>query len=61
MYEDAKKSNQKGERLWVTISPLVLKKFNDHVESVGYDKSKLVEKILEDYLNKVTSNNTNQK
>jgi hypothetical protein len=54
-YEDAKKGRSKRERMWVVISPAILKKFNEHVESVGYDKSRLVEKILEDYLNKLNN------
>lgn len=54
MFEEAKKSNlRRTSRLSVTILKDIHDKFNEHVETVGYDKSRLVEKILEDYLNKL--------
>lgn len=53
-FQDAKKeSKKKSTRLCVTISSEVYDRFRDHTEDAGYDPSKLVEKILVIYLNKV--------
>jgi metal-responsive CopG/Arc/MetJ family transcriptional regulator len=53
MFEEAKKSNRRTSRMSVSILKTIHDKFNEHVEAVGYDKSRLVEKILEEYLNKL--------
>lgn len=53
MFEEAKKSNRRTSRMSVSILKTVHDRLNQHVEEVGYDKSRLVEKILEDYLNKL--------
>jgi len=61
-FQDAKKEGRKkSTRLCVSISSDVFDKFKEHVEDAGYDTSKLVEKILSIYLNKVESKETVKK
>lgn len=53
-FQDAKKEGKKkSKRLCVSISSDIYDKFKDHVDDSGYDPSKLVDKILSLYLNKV--------
>ncbi len=53
-FQDAKKEGRKRTtRLCVSVSSDIYDKFKDHIDDSGYDTSKLVEKILSLYLNKV--------
>ena len=49
-YEKAKKVDRSLSRLCVTLPPDIFRRLNDHIEKHGFDRSKLVACILEDYL-----------
>lgn len=46
----------KKVRLHLYLDKTISNKFNEHIELVGYDKSKLFQKILESFLEKNTKN-----
>ena len=48
--EDFKKKEK--DRLWVTIDKDVLEKFEKHIKDNKIEKSKLVQHLIEKYLNK---------
>lgn len=51
-FDDAKKSTRKTKRLCVSIDQTVFNSLERHCDSAGYDKSRLVEKIVLKYLEK---------
>ena len=53
-YEDAKKGVSNKERFCVTISKDTVARFKQFVESQGYDPSKLTERILNEFLTRMT-------
>ena len=48
---------KKVKRLHFEIDEEIAKRFKEHVELVGYDPAKLVEKILKNFLKKVKTEN----
>lgn len=42
----------KKGKLDVTLDPKIYDKYMDHLDKVGYDKNKLFQKIIEDFLKK---------
>jgi hypothetical protein len=47
------KSKKINKRMHITIDEEIVERLKKHVESVGYDTSKLVESILKNFLKKV--------
>jgi len=45
--------SKKSKRIYFTIDEEIVDRLKVHVESVGYDTSKLVESILKNFLKKV--------
>jgi hypothetical protein len=52
--ESQKKKPRK--KFTITIDAELLNKFDEHVDSIGYDKSRLVEKIIMMYMKNYESN-----
>jgi len=52
---------KKVKRLHFEIDEKLATKFREHVELVGYDPGKLVEKILKNFLKKMKSNENIEK
>jgi metal-responsive CopG/Arc/MetJ family transcriptional regulator len=52
--EPSKKKPRK--KFTITIDAELLNKFDEHVDSIGYDKSRLVEKIIMMYMKNYESN-----
>jgi hypothetical protein len=46
------KRGKKREIFYFRLDKDIYEKFQDHIETVGYDKPKLVAKILESFLKK---------
>ncbi len=52
---------KKVKRLHFEIDEKLAKRFKDHVDLVGYDQGKLIEKILKSFLKKMKSNDNIEK
>ncbi len=51
--EDFNDVKKKRKRLVISLSEDIMNRLDDHINSAGYDRSRLVEKILKIYLSKI--------
>lgn len=47
------KKNKKRIKAFFTITPELYERFNNHIDEKLLDKSKLIEKLIEDYMEKL--------
>ncbi len=47
--------SKKVKRLHFKVDERIAKRFKEHIDLVGYDTSKLIEKILKNFLKKMKS------